>query len=107
MPVFEYVLNYEYITTELCVNKDNVVMGCDGKCYLIKQLAKASETEKPLSSDKKHAIAETNDLFLTDSQNYDLTGFQISAKKQVNTSYSDLYSHLNSHSFFHPPTIVS
>ena len=26
---------------------------CNGKCHLMKELAKASEAEKPLSSDKK------------------------------------------------------
>ena len=107
IPVFQYIFNYDYIANELCINKDNLVMGCNGKCYLVKELAKASETEKPLSSDKKHTIIETTDLFLPDSGNYDLTAFQILAQKQVNTTYSDLYSHLSSHSFFHPPTIIS
>lgn len=41
-PVAEYVMNYDYIVNTLCENKDRPQMHCDGKCYLIKQLAKES-----------------------------------------------------------------
>lgn len=107
MPVFEYVFNYEYITTELCVNKDNYVMGCDGKCYLVKQLAKASESEKPLSSDKKHVTTETSDLFVEAFLEYDFTIAKNTIQNQEFSTYSNLYSHLDSGAFFHPPTVIS
>jgi len=62
-PLMDYAVNYDYIRKELCVNRDKTVMGCNGKCYLMKQLAAASESEKPASTDKKHHGFEKTDLF--------------------------------------------
>lgn len=53
LPVIDYVINYEYISTVLCENKDKPELKCCGKCHLKKELAKASEAEKPINSDKK------------------------------------------------------
>lgn len=105
LPVFEYICNYNYIITELCENRDNIVMGCNGKCYLMKELAKASETEKPLSSDKKHQIAETTDLFLGSFQTYEFSQHTIPTATHLNAAYTNLYAHLAAESFFHPPAI--
>lgn len=107
LPVFEYVWNYEYITTELCENKDQPIMGCNGKCYLMKELAKASETEKPQSSDKKHPISETADLFLQDFNTYEMPLVPAPSEKNNPTAYANLYAHLQAQTFFHPPTFVS
>ncbi|WP_073176702.1 hypothetical protein [Flagellimonas flava] len=42
-PVVEYVVNYNYITTVLCVNKAKPQLQCNGKCYLAEQLKKSAE----------------------------------------------------------------
>ena len=42
-PVFEYVVNYDYIVNVLCENRAQPQLNCDGKCYLAKQLSKESE----------------------------------------------------------------
>ena len=39
-------LNKEYIAHELCINKSNPAMHCQGHCYLSKQLKKAEQREK-------------------------------------------------------------
>ncbi|MEM9649577.1 MAG: hypothetical protein AAF969_13955 [Bacteroidota bacterium] len=39
-PVVEYVVNYNYIATVLCVNKAKPQLQCNGKCYLVEQLRK-------------------------------------------------------------------
>ena len=62
LPIVEYVVNYEYISKVLCVNKETPIMGCDGKCYLMSQLAKSAEDEKPIS-DKKFIVKEVEILF--------------------------------------------
>ena len=41
-----YHLNKEYIVNQLCVNKNNPILHCDGHCYLSKQLKKAEQGEK-------------------------------------------------------------
>lgn len=107
MPVFDYIVNYDYIRTELCINKEIPIMGCDGKCYLMKQLAAASETEKPISTDKKHAATETTDLFIAELNAYDAILFENSDNTSVNQHYSNLYSNLDVVSFFHPPAVIS
>lgn len=38
LPVFEYVINQDYIAEYLCVNKDRPMLNCNGKCYLSKML---------------------------------------------------------------------
>lgn len=45
LPVVEYVVLYDYIKNELCVNKDKPDLGCNGKCHLKKELAHASDTK--------------------------------------------------------------
>ena len=39
-PIMEYLINYDYIANELCENKDKPLLGCNGKCYLEKQVKK-------------------------------------------------------------------
>lgn len=53
-PVAEYVVNYNYISTVLCVNKEKPQLQCNGKCYLAKQLEKSSE------QDEKNPFGEQN-----------------------------------------------
>lgn len=81
-------------------------MGCNGKCYLMKELAKASETEKPQSSDKKH-LTETSDLFLQDFNSYEVPFSGFAINKSANAAYANLYAQLQIQTFFHPPTVVS
>jgi hypothetical protein len=48
----DYAINYDYISKVLCINKDKPELKCNGKCHLMKELAKASEDDKPIFSDK-------------------------------------------------------
>ncbi len=45
LPVVEYVVLYDYIKNELCVNKDKPELACNGKCHLAKELTHASDTD--------------------------------------------------------------
>jgi hypothetical protein len=40
VPVLEYLINYNYIVSELCENRDKPVLTCNGKCYLADQVEK-------------------------------------------------------------------
>jgi hypothetical protein len=44
-PYISYQLNYQYISTVLCENKDKPVMDCKGKCQLNKEIKKNAEEE--------------------------------------------------------------
>jgi len=82
-------------------------MHCNGKCHLMKELAKASETEKPISSDKKQNVNVLNDLFVEELFTFNLAIIDRKDKPSFNSKYTNLYSHLDSYSIFHPPTIIS
>ena len=106
-PVVEYVVNYDYIAKVLCENKDKPEMKCNGKCHLMKELAKASEGEKPNSNDKKNTHLESEVLFFETIKNIEIGFVYFPNKNTINCSYANLYSYLESHTVFHPPTFIS
>ncbi|MEO8235259.1 MAG: hypothetical protein ABI549_07575 [Flavobacterium sp.] len=106
LPVVEYVVNYDYITKVLCVNKETPIMGCNGKCYLISQLAKSSDTEKPIS-DKRIIVKEVEVLFFQEIKEVVFLKTSFLQTQVLNSNYSNLYNYLNSTSTFRPPTIIS
>ena len=46
IPFLEYIVNYDYIVKELCENKEKPALKCNGKCHLMKELAKTAEDDK-------------------------------------------------------------
>jgi hypothetical protein len=73
----------------------------------MKELAKASEDDKPISSDKKQSSNLFADLFVTEASSFNFPFFQKGNNQELNSSYTNLYSHLNSSSIFHPPISIS
>ncbi len=105
-PVFEYAVNYDYIANVLCVNKAKPEMKCNGKCHLMKELAKASDAETPISQDKKTPHQEIEVLFLEEMIAFHFAPiFSFEQEKEINSNYSNLYFQENSFSIFHPPTV--
>lgn len=52
-PYIEYVVEYDYISTTLCENKDKPEVKCKGKCHLYKQVKIAQDKK-----DKQDACYE-------------------------------------------------
>lgn len=50
MPIIEYQLNYDYITTILCENVDRPYLECNGKCYLIDRISETSKQSQEQNS---------------------------------------------------------
>ncbi len=107
LPVIDYVVNYEYISKVLCINKAKPKLQCNGKCHLMKELAKTSETETPISSNKKTVSRELEVLFFEEINSFKITSIFFDKKQIVNNNYSDLYYYLNSDSVFRPPIFIS
>ena len=105
LPVFEYVLNYDYIVKELCENKAKPAMKCNGKCHLMKELAKASENDTPVSSDKKVSHSEFEVLFIQKMTSLEVVSLCFPIKRAINAKYSDCYFYENNKPSFHPPTV--
>lgn len=107
LPVIDYAVNYEYISQVLCINKAKPELKCNGKCHLMKELAKASDDDKPASSEKKQSTNPFVDLFVAEVASYDFLVFQKTATQQFNVNYTNLYSHLDSDAVFRPPIFIS
>lgn len=66
LPLLEYAVNYKYISTVLCENKEKPKLNCCGKCHVKKQIARAQEqdnTTKPLQNSKDRQIFELFHLY--------------------------------------------
>lgn len=104
-PVIDYVVNYDYISKVLCENKAKLEMKCNGKCHLMKEMAKAAENEKPISSDKKTLHAESEILFFQPLTSYDIEkGYGLNSKEPI-SGYSNLYRFCQLTTIFHPPAV--
>jgi hypothetical protein len=105
------VINYDYIVKELCENKAKPELKCNGKCHLMKEMAKAAEEEsandKSNSSDKKENHINIEILFYTEIKSLVSNQTRFQNQNTVNDNYSNLYSYKTSFSIFHPPAVVS
>jgi len=106
-PVLDYAINYDYISKVLCINKAKPELKCNGKCHLMKELAKASEDDKTNSTEKKQNSIKLIDLFVAEQDSYNFAFLVNQGKSSFNSKCGNLYSHLNSHSIFHPPIFIS
>ncbi|WP_367754905.1 hypothetical protein [Flavobacterium sp. WC2430] len=106
-PVIDYIVNYDYISTVLCVNKDKPELHCNGKCQLMKELANAADDEKPISTNKKTNTNTLNDLFVQEVSEYVFMIGNKPVQYILNSKYTNLYSHLEVYSIFHPPIFIS
>ena len=104
-PVLEYFVNYDYIVTELCENKEKPELDCNGKCHLAKELASASENDVANSNDKKVVVQQYELLYFQEIQSITFTLLNSNFNPEVVNSYTENYLHLGSNSTFHPPII--
>lgn len=108
LPVVDYVVNYDFISKVLCENKAKPKLKCNGKCHLMKELAKASEDEKPINSDKKdNSKQEVELLYCNEVAEISFRQIYFHNNTSVGDNYTNLYFHRVSCSVFHPPTIIS
>lgn len=52
MPILDYIANYDYISQELCENKNKPYLKCNGKCYVEKIMKDADLLVKDDNSSK-------------------------------------------------------
>ena len=105
LPVLDYVINYDYISKVLCENKEKPLLHCNGKCHLMKELAKAAEQQKQ-DTDKKTAQQQAEVLFCQAINNVLPVVFSLPATQTPDSFYSNLYSHTGYESVFRPPTVI-
>lgn len=105
-PVVEYIVNYDYIAKVLCENKAKPALKCNGKCHLMKQLAKESESEKPLFPNKK-APQEVEVLFYQNIDFQCCNVFPVAVATNTTSNYINLYSFEEINVIFHPPLSIN
>lgn len=100
-PVLNYIINYDYIAKELCENKKQPQLGCNGKCHLKKELAKNTESDSS-SSEKKNFSTGIDLLFIEDINAFN---FKLAIPSILKNDIlpHNLYSHYTIVSIFHPP----
>lgn len=107
LPVLDYVINYDYIVKELCENKAKPELKCNGKCHLMKEMAKAAENEKPINSDKKdNSKQEIEVLFYNNAFVFHLKISPRFSSEKINNLYTNHYDYLSDYVFFHPPSCI-
>jgi hypothetical protein len=110
-PLVDYAVNYNYIAKVLCVNKTKPILKCNGKCHLMKELAKAADSEstgeKSPSSDKKSSSKqEVETLYFQEVNFLQVNPISTQVLLAVCDSYCNLYSNIGLSAVFHPPTLI-
>lgn len=97
-----YKINFNYIKTELCINKNKPQLKCNGKCYLTKQLKKTESVPKNFPTTLK--IKDEIKFYLEDF-NF-LFNAPIKSIRLVYILFDELALSLFYHKIFKPPKIV-
>lgn len=100
LPVFDYIVNQDYIAEYLCINKDKPMLNCNGKCYLSMMIQEEQNEKKhnlPAIDLKEYPIGFVDILFCDFSE-------QIITKKALPFM---LIREPNPYvgSVFHPPNV--
>jgi len=104
LPILDYVINYDYIVNEVCINRDRPELKCNGKCYLMQSLAEQAEREQ---DEKKGALHDRYELMLLFHepifQVYSFKLMEGKTRLSVPISYKNSYCFLFSEKHFRPP----
>jgi len=105
LPLLEYAAFYDYIKNELCVNKEMPEMQCNGKCHLMKQLAKSTDSEPGNEKNQTSIIIENTIVYFQDTKvNYSFLALQDQESKKEFT-YNKIYKFQYIDFIFHPPLV--
>lgn len=105
VPVVQYVLNYDQIVREFCINRAKQEMMCKGKCYLFEEISKTSD--KGSSAGISSNPVKILEIYIySESLNLNLLEFGNPEKKSIVCYFENLYDFRFSESVFHPPISV-
>jgi hypothetical protein len=103
-PLVDYALNKEYISKNLCENRNKPKMNCNGKCHLMKQLKKASaDVPSDGNTTKGNANQEENVVHVSSTFQFNIQHLSCN----IGCNYLHTFSHKLPSSYlkdiFHPP----
>ncbi len=103
MPMIDYVLNYDEIANELCENRQEPELLCNGFCYLKKEV---SENEKnPTENHFVKNSVKILDAIVPQKQNISPQHYFIEKNKSSIDNYQDIDSNYIIRLVFHPPIV--
>lgn len=100
LPLADYAVNYNYIVTKLCENRNKPDLSCKGKCYLKKEIAK--NESKPASHPIKIDCSAL-DVFVVDGLFSFSADFHSVLKEKINVFHTIRYCSSYLAPVFHPP----
>ncbi|WP_339715193.1 hypothetical protein [uncultured Kriegella sp.] len=100
-PLAEYMLNYDYIVENLCENRAQPMLNCNGKCYLAKKLAEESgeEEQNPFNSEISKFEIPIIDWMGEQYRSLSYFDFVVNNHKR----YANMTSNLFATDILHPP----
>jgi hypothetical protein len=101
--VAEYTINKEYISKNLCINKERPKLHCNGKCQLMKKLVQ-EEHQNPFSNSQTGKIKM--DVLFVQKLNLPSINDLTKEDTKFNSAYVVKQSSGSINAIFHPPAIV-
>lgn len=106
VPVVEYVLNYDQIVKEFCINREKQEMMCKGKCYLFDELAQTSDESS--SDGISSPTVKIQEIYVfSESLILEPIFSEISNTNSTTHYFENLKESTFSASIFHPPVFNS
>jgi hypothetical protein len=99
--MLNFEVNKQMIAQTLCVNRDKPMSGCNGKCYLKKQLDKAAKQENAPNNNTRDNSNEL--LFFTDAKKLAAYFLAEESDRQYFSSRQPFTPQNLYGSVFHPP----
>lgn len=96
-----YHVNKQYISQQLCENRNNPQMHCNGHCYLSKQLKKAEEGE----TKSARIIKEKDEIISTDDESVAIVYFPSYSEFESVNYNSTLHTTDDTGSLIKPPAV--
>jgi len=92
MPFIEYALFRDYISKNLCVNKDKPKSCCHGKCYLKKQLSKSNSTSEAegKNTNKKPQNRQLDEFDIAQPHHLEVTALNLHSLIHTNIRISKM-----------------
>ncbi len=101
MPILDYAVNYEYISTQLCENRAKPELRCNGKCYVKKEILKSSENQN--AKESKVQIKSIDFFVMNEISEFKA---DFSVEKNVENNFQNCFNLVLkpfNESVFHPP----
>lgn len=104
--IFHYLANFDFYKNELCENKQNKKLKCNGMCHLSKEMAKTKIDNNNSSQEKNNSILELKEPlnFLVQDIN-PFSGLSSLLDLEHKKYTMPDWGYLSNDEIFHPPCI--